>query len=149
MSTMAMLRLSAGVTALLLVGSMSASAGVSQDQTSSATSATSIDLDHDLRDNCDRPTPPPPLDGATATEVQLNASHDLVTAFLAASDHYQRCIRRFVGERETLAYSVQSVVPKWVYAVAQSKIDANQKDKEVVGKGYNDAVLVYRTRQPQ
>jgi TonB family protein len=115
-----------------------------------ASSEVSVDLDHDLRDECTVPVPPPPTDGATAPKEKMDANRDLVTAFVSASDRYQHCVRLYVGKREDLAFSVHSTVPKWVYVVAQHKIDLNQRDKEAVGKAFNDAERLYqKKRSPQ
>ena len=104
--------------------------------------------EHELRDNCDRPVPPPPLDGATATQAQLDAAHDAVDDFMHASDHYQSCIRRYIGGREDMQRMTASVLPPWMYRLAQEKIDANQKDKVAVGQAYNDAVKAYHDKHP-
>jgi TonB family protein len=105
-------------------------------------------VDHDIRDGCPKPTVPPSIDGRSSTDVQVDAQRELVNAFIRESDHYQQCIRRFIGQREDLAFSVHSTVPKWFYDSAQQEIDANQKDKEAVGKAFNDAVQIWQASHP-
>ena len=104
--------------------------------------------EHDLRDHCDRPAPPPAIDGATVTKEQLDAAHDAVSDFLKASNHYQLCIRYYIGGREDMARMTKGNLPPWMYQLAQEKIDANQKDKAAVGEAYNAAVKAYHDKHP-
>jgi hypothetical protein len=86
---------------------------------------------------CDVPVAPLAIDGASATEQQMEAAHDAVKMFIRNSDRYQDCLGR-VGDDQ---FSKNQEV--------QSAISANQADKQQVGDAYNAAVEVFKAREAQ
>jgi TonB family protein len=102
--------------------------------------------EHEINDHCTRPAPPPVIDGATATEAQMVKALASLQDFVQASDHYQTCLRLYIGGQEDLTMFVKTSVPEWKRKGVERKIAANQKDKEAVGESYNAAVLKYKAR---
>lgn len=96
--------------------------------------------DYDYAKNCIAPAVPSVPDGAAATKEQMDESHTAVVKFLAASDSYQQCLRRYIGGREDMAFFAKTTVPSWIVKQIDSQVAANQRQKEAVGKDYNDAM---------
>lgn len=96
--------------------------------------------------HCVAPMPPPTIDGARASEADLTAGKTAVEDFVLASDKYQRCLRKYLGGQQDMAQFAKTNVPTSVVKGVETRIAANQRLKEQVGQGYNDAVLAYKTK---
>ncbi|MDB5448106.1 MAG: hypothetical protein JWQ97_3423 [Phenylobacterium sp.] len=97
---------------------------------------------------CERPTPPAPTDGATATMEQLVAAKNGVSAFITASDTYQSCVIADLAAQRDAAKKAKTKLDGGVPKAADAAIAANQKDKEQVGAAFNAAVKAYKTAHP-
>jgi hypothetical protein len=95
--------------------------------------------DHDYAPACTAPAPPANIDAN---------SHDVVEAFLADSDRYQRCLGRALGARQDLAFATHSNVPVVVVKQIDDRAAANQRQKEQVAKAYNAATTAAGTAKP-
>ncbi len=78
---------------------------------------------------CNQPYPPEIRFNATTSNEQMLSMRDDTQAFIAASDIYQACVLKNLASD-----------------VAQSAIRENQRDKERIGKAYNDGVAALKTR---
>ena len=65
---------------------------------------------------------------ASVTKQDMTSLHDDVTSFIAASDVYQKCLMSQGG--------------------GESMIDANQSEKERVGRLFNTLVRTFKTTHP-
>lgn len=102
--------------------------------------------DHDYAPSCTAPVPPALVDGAATTKAQLDAAHEAVDAFMSQSDRFQRCLGRALGARQDLAFSTHSNVPVVVLKQINGRAEANQRQKEQVGKDYNAAVKTFQAK---
>lgn len=102
--------------------------------------------DESFAPHCTAPVPPPVIDGTKATQADLDAGKNAVNDFVSASDKYQRCLRKFLGGRQDMAQFAKTSVPTSVTKGVETRIAANQRQKEQVGKDYNDAVAAFRAR---
>src|SRR6266852_1311499 len=75
---------------------------------------------------CDQPYAPDVHLAANATKEQISTLRDDVQTFIAASDVYQACLK------------------KTVVAGVETLINANQKEKERIGKLFNALVSSYK-----
>lgn len=96
--------------------------------------------------HCTAPIPPPAIDGAKATQADMDADKNAVTGFLADSDKYQRCLRKFLGQKKDMAEFVKSTVPRSVVTGVETRIAANQEQKVQAGKDYNAAVVAFKAK---
>ena len=102
-----------------------------------------------LADNtCVEPFAPTVPHGSSATKEQLLTARNEVTAFIKASDEYQQCILLDVQQQRDAARHDQKTLPQEVEDRAKSRIDANQREKERVGKEFNEAVQGYNAAHP-
>ncbi|MBV8976801.1 MAG: hypothetical protein JO261_05955 [Alphaproteobacteria bacterium] len=108
----------------------------------------SAEEDYNYAPSCIAPQPPAPVDGHTATQPQLDAARAQVEDFMRVSDSYQSCLGRALGGRQELAFTTHSNVPVAIVKQIERKANANQKDKERVGREYNDAVATFKARAP-
>jgi hypothetical protein len=76
---------------------------------------------------CIAPSVPTVLNGTATTKEQMDEARTTVAEFLTASDSYQGCLRAIVKQVE-------------------SQIASNQRQKETVGKDYNDAVADFHAK---
>ncbi|MFL5237495.1 MAG: hypothetical protein ACJ8EL_07805 [Rhizomicrobium sp.] len=76
---------------------------------------------YDYANKCIAPSVPTAPNGPVSTKERMDAARTAVAEFLTASESYQRCLRKIVEQIE-------------------SQIAANERQKETVGKQYNDAV---------
>ena len=97
---------------------------------------------------CERPTPPAPVDGATATKDQLLAAKGLVSDFITASDTYQSCILADVDAQQAAAKKAKTKLDPAVKKAADAAINANQADKEQVGQAFNASVKAFKAAHP-
>ena len=93
---------------------------------------------------CSPPAAPTAVDATT--QVQLNAAHDAVDAFMAASDSYQRCLGRALGARQDLAFFAKTNVPVVVTKQIDRKARENQHQKEKVAQDYNTAATAFQAK---
>ena len=91
---------------------------------------------------CVEPSPPAPINGATATLVQMHAALDAAKKYLADSDVFQDCLTN-----EISATDIQQDAAK--EKVLQKELDkrtlANQARKESVGVAINAAIADYKS----
>jgi len=83
---------------------------------------------------CGLPTPPPAIDGATATRDEMLAARKAVVAFIEDSDQYEACVKAKMQGNPQLE------------ALYSSLVAFNKEQKERVGRAFNDAVRVYSGR---
>jgi hypothetical protein len=93
---------------------------------------------------CSPPAAPTPVDATT--QAQLDAAHDAVSAFMTASDSYQRCLGRALGARQDLAFFAKTNVPVVVTKQIDRKARDNQHQKEQAGRDYNAAVAAFQAK---
>lgn len=101
--------------------------------------------------SCYEPIPPVAMDGAKATEAQLKSGRTDVMDFIKSSDDYQICLNsEFIAMKKKAEQSKDKTpLDPSIQAGVASKLDANQKLKERVGKEYNDAVNAYNAAHPK
>lgn len=92
---------------------------------------------------CTAPIPPAALDGATATQEQMNAMHDDVVTFLKQSDDYQSCIVADLDAKKAKAHRMKIEFDPYVAKEAEGLAAANQRLKEKVGGEFNAAVKAF------
>jgi hypothetical protein len=97
---------------------------------------------------CEHPTPPAPVDGASATMEQLLAAKAVVGAFMGASDTYQSCLLDDVTTQQAAAKKAKTKLDPSVKKAADAAIAANQADKEQVGASFNASVKAYKAAHP-
>jgi len=100
--------------------------------------------DFDYTPACSPPAAPAAVDATT--QAQLDAAHDAVNAFMAASDSYQRCLGRALGARQDLAFFAKTNVPVVVTKQIERKARDNQHQKELAGRDYNAAVAAFQAK---
>lgn len=100
--------------------------------------------DFDYSPACAAPPAPAAVQGTT--QAELDAAHEAVNAFLAASDSYQSCLGRALGARQDLAFFAKTNVPVVVTKQIERKARDNQHQKERVGRDYNAAVAAFQAR---
>ena len=92
---------------------------------------------------CDYPENPNMPDGSTATKEELLAAKDAVGVFLAGVDTYLTCIEG--AEKEAVA-EIENPDPddlKRRDEMLESKFDAANEDKALVGEKFNLEVRAY------
>jgi hypothetical protein len=102
--------------------------------------------DANFAPHCTAPVPPPVIDGAKATQADLDAGKSAVGDFLSASDKYQRCLRKFYGGKQDMAQFAKTSVPNYITKGVETRIADNQHQKEQVGQDYNTAVTAFNAR---
>ena len=93
---------------------------------------------------CSTPIAPVMLDGKTATLPQLNQAAKNAVAFIKASDNYQVCILDEIAAQDQQAKKNKKTLDLTIRKALEDKGDANQKEKERVGKEYNVAAAAYK-----
>lgn len=111
-----------------------------------ASFAALADEDVNYAPNCTAPTPPTAVDGNTATQQQIDAARQEVSAFLSASNSYRNCLGRALGGRQDLAFFTKSNVPTAIVRQIEGKVADNQTQKERVGRDFNAAVAAFNAR---
>lgn len=101
------------------------------------------------QETCTRPEAPP-IDSKTAAASleALTAARDQTQAFLKASDEYQTCVLDAAKAKKEAAAAAKQPFDPAIAKKADSDLDANQSDKERVGKAFNDAVKAYKAAHP-
>ena len=92
---------------------------------------------------CDYPERPAIPDGSTATKEELLAAKDAVGAFLADVDTYLTCIEN--TEKEAVA-ALEEAKPEDLKRredMLNSKFDAANEEKALVGEQFNQQVRAY------
>jgi hypothetical protein len=97
------------------------------------------------QDNCVVPYAPSVPKGETATREQILSTRDLVTAFIKASDDYQRCLLIVVQQEEQAAASEKRAANAVLLASLEAKQAANQREKVRTGEELNAAVRAWNT----
>lgn len=97
---------------------------------------------------CQRPSPPAAVDGATVTQDQLTTAKQAVIAFMGASDDYQACVLKDATDQKAAAKAAKTKFDPAIAKAADAQINANQADKERVGGDYNTAAKAYRAAHP-
>lgn len=110
--------------------------------------AASADEEYNFAKACEVPPSPSAIDGAFATQAQIEAGRDAVTGFIAASDSYQRCLGRALGKQQETAFYMHSNVPVHIVKQIEGKAAANQKEKQRVADEYNAAVAAFHAKKP-
>jgi hypothetical protein len=93
---------------------------------------------------CSAPIAPVMLDGKTATLPQLNQAAKNAVAFIKASDNYQVCILDEIAAQDQQAKNNNKALGPAIRKALEDKGDANQKEKERIGKEYNVAAAAYK-----
>ena len=101
------------------------------------------------QDRCSAPVGPVVPDGKTATVAQLVQANKDVVAFIKASDEYQSCLLADLSAQQTEAKNNKKDFDPAIKAAIEAKGDANQKQKELVGKEYNTAAAAYKAAHPK
>lgn len=97
---------------------------------------------------CQRPTAPAAVDGATATLQQMMTAKQAVSGFMTASDDYQACVIKEVGDQKDAAKAAKTKLDPAIAKAADAHISENQADKERVGGDFNTAAKAYRAAHP-
>lgn len=101
------------------------------------------------QDKCQSPVAPKVPDGKTANVAELVQTNKDVVGFIKASDDYQNCLLTEVAALEKEAKENKKSVDSSVRKALEAKGDANQKEKERVGKEYNTAAAAYKSAHPK
>ncbi|CAN7408185.1 hypothetical protein LJR225_002602 [Phenylobacterium sp. LjRoot225] len=97
---------------------------------------------------CQRPTAPAAVDGATATLEQLKTAKQDVSAFMTASDDYQACVLKEVLDQKAAAKAAKTKLDPAIAKAADARVSENQADKERVGVEFNTAAKAYKAAHP-
>lgn len=98
---------------------------------------------------CPEPVAPGVPDGKVSTAPQMSQAAKDVTAFIASSDSYQKCLLDDFDLRQNAAAGKQETLDPSIYLVLEQKGDANQKEKERVGLAYNKTAADFRAAHPR
>jgi hypothetical protein len=101
------------------------------------------------QDKCSAPVAPVMPDGKTATLPQLNLAARSAVAFIKASDNYQVCILDGIAAQDQQAKDSKRTLNPAIRKALEDKGDANQKEKERIGKEYNMAAAAYKVAHPK
>ena len=98
---------------------------------------------------CSAPLAPAMPNGKTATLPQLNQAAKNAVAFIKASDNYQVCILDDIASQDQQAKNHRKALDPAIRKALEDKGDANQKEKERVGKEYGLAAAAYKVAHPK
>ena len=98
---------------------------------------------------CAAPVAPVMPDGKTTTLAQLNRAAKNAVAFIKASDNYQICILDDIAAQDQQAKNNKKALDPAIRKALEDKGDANQKEKERVGKEYGVAAAAYKVAHPK
>ena len=104
-----------------------------------------------LADQCTDPIPPEiTVNGATASEQQMNDAIKDFKTYQAASDDYQACLVADLKAQRIAAAKAKNPKPldPAIAAGVNAKIKANQADKEKVGGELNAQIIAYKQAHP-
>ncbi len=100
---------------------------------------------------CSEPYPPEiTVNGATATEQQMNDAIKDFKRFQKASDDYQACLMADLAAQKAAAAKAKDPKPldPSIAAGVGAKIQANQADKEKVGGELNAQIAAFKQKHP-
>ena len=101
------------------------------------------------QDKCSAPIAPVVPDGKTATVAQLVQANKDVVAFIKSSDDFQNCLVSDLAAATEAAKGDKKGLDPAIKKAIEEKGDANQKEKERVGKAYNAAAAAYKAAHPK
>ena len=95
------------------------------------------------------PAAPTVPKGKDATVQQLNAAATDIKAYVKSSDDWQTCLKTDLDAQMAAAKDAKQPFDNKIKVAIEAKGDANQKDKERVGKEYTAAVADWRKAHPK
>ena len=95
------------------------------------------------------PTAPAIPDGTKASANDITQAYNQVTAFMKTSDEWQLCMKNDLDKQKADAKAQKKDFDSNIEKVADQQGDANQKDKERVGKEMNAALGAYHKAHPK
>lgn len=98
--------------------------------------------------DCQRPSMPAAVDGATATMDQMMEAKKGVSTFMANSDTYQTCVLEEVAKQKAAAKAAKAKLDPAIAKAADKQVSENQAEKERVGADFNTAAKAYRAAHP-
>jgi hypothetical protein len=98
---------------------------------------------------CSAPIAPIIPDGKTATAPQLSQAAKNAVAFIRTSDTYQVCILTDIAAQDQQAKDNKKTLDPAIRKSLEDKGEANQKEKERIGKQYNMAAAAYKAVHPK
>ena len=103
------------------------------------------------QDKCMAPIAPVIPNGRTAAVADLVQANKDVVSFIKSSDDYQSCL---LADLQTQIDAAKDNKDKKgldpaIKKAIEAKGDANQKQKETVGKAYNAAAAAYKQAHPK
>ncbi len=99
--------------------------------------------------SCSEPYAPAAVNGAAATQEQMQHAMDDVKNFIKDSDTYQDCVNNDVKSQQMQAKKDKKDFDASIAADAKTRIDRNQSEKEKVGAEFNAAVAAYNAKHPK
>jgi len=94
-------------------------------------------------DRCQEPFGPLAPDPSVATAADMAQAKKEVEAFIRDSDAYQECLLFAMDDRKAKKEDKLSPGQK---AQMQRMIESNQREKEMIGNEYNEAVRAFNAR---
>lgn len=103
-----------------------------------------------LAAECSTPIPPTMVDGSTATLQQMKDAVKDFKNFQSASDGYQSCLLANLKMKKDAAAKAKDPKPvdPAIVTATNSKIQANQAEKEKLGGELNAQIMVYKKAHP-
>jgi hypothetical protein len=100
--------------------------------------------------SCGGPPAAPAIpDGAKASAGEITDAYKQVTAFMKSSDDWQLCVKNDLDKQKSAAAAAKQPFDAKIEKAADAQGDANQKDKERVGKEMNAALAAYHKAHPK
>jgi hypothetical protein len=96
------------------------------------------------QDMCMAPPAPVVPNGRTEEASALVQAQKDVVAFIKASDEYQNCLLAEISAVDKAAKDSKTPIDPAIKKGLEAKGDANQKEKERVGKAYNASAAAYK-----
>jgi hypothetical protein len=103
------------------------------------------------QDKCMAPIAPVIPNGRTAAVADLVQANKDVVSFIKSSDDYQSCLLADLQSQIDAAKDNKDKkgLDPAIKKAIEAKGDANQKQKEAVGKAYNAAAAAYKQAHPK
>lgn len=103
------------------------------------------------QDKCMAPIAPVIPNGKTAAVADLVQANKDVVSFIKSSDDYQSCLLADLQSQIDAAKDNKDKkgLDPAIKKAIEAKGDANQKQKETVGKAYNAAAAAYKQAHPK
>lgn len=95
------------------------------------------------------PAAPAIPDGAKASASEITDAYKQVTAFMKTSDDWQLCVKNDIDKQKADAAAAKQTFDTKIEKTADTQGDANQKDKERIGKEMNAALAAYHKAHPK